>query len=162
MVKEALDMIEITPCRGCGRHLIHHRVANLAVRLELEPITGQEAVGEIMAQRTLWMVDQGKVRPARPGEPGPLREHRCTAAGALRTPSPVPAPQPTPREPSAGQQTPSSGPRTAYSSARSAAIRDSENPRCPDCGLIMHDGDYVSVELGQVMLWAIHINQCGE
>ena len=70
-------MISLEPCRGCGRPLIHHRVANLAVRLEPSPLDLNGIMGELAASRPLWMVDEGKVRPARPGEPGPLREHRC-------------------------------------------------------------------------------------
>src|SRR5690606_423581 len=120
--KRHWTMIDIKPCRGCGRPLIHHRVANLDVRLEPTPLGAQEAVGEIIAQRSLWVVDQGKVRPARPGEAGPLREHRCrpdarqngcTAAGAPLPPSPAPSGQPTPQRPPAGRTTRFSGPSAA-------------------------------------------------
>lgn len=159
-------MIDVRPCLGCGRPLIHHSVANLAVRLEPTPLDGSEAVAEIIAGRSLWMVDAQRVRPARPGEPGPLREHRCTetAQAALSrpfVPTPGPSVQPTPQRLSAGRTAPSSGPSGGNSSVRSAerAHTDHRSHPCDACREpVVLDGPelYVSVELGATVMWAVH------
>lgn len=155
-------MIDLKPCRGCGRPLIYHSVANLAVRLEPTPLDLNGIMGELAASRSLWMVDEGKVRPARPGEAGPLKEHRCTATGAPISAPAVPTPQPTPQRPPAGRTTRSSGPSAAPSSVRSAdSPRSDGGPRCDECGLIMQDGEYVSVQLGEIYVWAQHLTNCG-
>ena len=165
-------MIQIEPCRGCGRPLIQHRVANLDVRLETVRLDGSAAVAEIVAQRTLWMVDAqtGRVRRARPGEPGPLREHQCTIRGTEKlsrapqapvqssTSPGVPANPPVRPQagsrPSSGQRTPSSTP----GSARTVPTRDSD-PLCDTCRKpVVLDGPelYTSIELGASVVWAVH------
>ena len=158
----------LEPCAGCGRHVLIQKIANLTVKCDPTPLTD---VGEIVRLLTspnppgMWMVDSGKLRPARPGELGPVREHRCTvnaqeALSRLRTPSKVSTPQPTPHEPSAGQQTPFSGPSAANSSARSAGPARSDGPRCSACSKPCADGTYASIEVGELVIWAQHLTDC--
>lgn len=166
-------MISVEPCAGCGRILYIHPVANLKVRLDSAPLTPDEATQALIAGRDLWRVTATSVSPARPAEltalrqrgntegPAIVAEHRCAATGAPRRPSPVPSAQPTPPRPPAGRTTRFSGPSAAPSSVRSAEPRRSDAPRCDDCGLIMNEGDYVSVQLGEIYIWAQHIANCG-
>lgn len=161
------------PCAGCGRILVVQPVLNLVVKCDPVPLSD---VGEIVRLLTspnppgLWMVERNeqghpvRLRGARPGELGPLAEHRCPvnaqeAISRPATPSVVPGARPTPHEPSAGQQTPSSGPRTAHSSARSAGPRTS-NPVCNACARPMADGTYASVSVGEILVWAEHLTDC--
>ena len=128
--------MKLEPCIGCGRMILTHSIANLTVKCDPSPLDGQGVAEELGAGRQIWTPEFGpgfipkKLRGARPGDAKILREHRCTAAGALRSPSPVPGASQLPKgreEPAqslAGPSTPSSAPRTAPSSARRAV-----NPR---------------------------------
>lgn len=171
-------MIEM--CKGCGRPVLVHRIANLVVKCEPVALDGSGAVAEIMAGGSLWMVERNlqgqpvRLRGARPGEPGPVPEHRClNAQEALsrpRTPSVVPSPQPTPQRPPAGRTAPSSGPSAAPSSVRTAAspafkidwskVGEPSGPRCDGCSQPCADGTYASIALGELTVWAHHVNSC--
>lgn len=159
-------MIDLKPCRGCGRPLIHHSVANLAVRLEPTPLDLNGIMGELAASRSLWMVDGGKVRPARPGEAGPLREHRCSvkAADAPLEPSQPSPPPGVPANPPVRPRTPSrrsSGQRTTPPGVLYAGSRVSdigEGPVCDSCSTPMADGTYASIEVGELTVWAQHVS----
>ncbi len=37
---------------------------------------------------------------------------------------------------------------------------ESTTPRCDDCGLMMAEGDYVSVQIGEIYVWALHVQNC--
>lgn len=167
-------MIEMKPCRGCGRPLIIHKIANLTVRLETEPLDLNGIMGELAASRSLWMVDNGKVRPARPGEAGPLREHRCSAKAAdaplkpSQTSTPPGVPANPPVRPSAGsrrssgRRTDSSTPGFARGASRTAPARSDTHP-CDVCrGPVVMDGPelYAAIELGAAIVWAVHA-ECG-
>lgn len=172
-------MINVEPCRGCGRTLFTHRVANLVVRLEIEPLDGPAAYRAIIDGRELWRATATGLSPAKPdtltalatAEPGErphiVQTHRCTAAGAPARPPVAPKVQPTPPGPPAGQQTPFSGPQATHSSAPSAANRRSEpagaatpEPCCDGCGQPCADGTYTSVAVGDLIVWAQHVDTC--
>lgn len=166
-------MIKVEPCRGCGRSLLIHPVANLVVRLEIEPLTADEAMQALLGGKNLWRVTQTSVsgvrpaeltalRTAEPGErPHVCQEHRCAAVSRPNPPSRVPSGQRTPHRPPAGRATRSSGPSAAPSSARSAG-----RPRSEPCDVcrkpVILDGPelYIAVELGATVMWAIH-DECG-
>lgn len=171
-------MVAVEPCKGCGRTLFMHRVANLVVRLEIEPLDAAKATEAILAGRELWRATSTGITPARPAELDALRmrgntegphivaTHRCTAVSAPPRPSPVPSGQPTPHRPPAGRATRSSGPQAAPSSARSAASRRSDlrSHPCDTCRKpVILDGPelYMAMELGATVLWAIH-DGCGK
>lgn len=155
--------MKLEPCVGCGRMILSQSIANLTVKCDPTPLTD---VGEIVGLLTspnppsLWMVENGRLRGARPGEPGPVREHRCvTVSGANPAPS-VPAPPkaaPRPAESRVAPRTPSSVRPTAHSGAPAAAIPRSEP--CDRCRKpVILDGPelYVSFELGATVVYAAH------
>lgn len=166
---EVWTIMKTEPCNGCGRMIIVHSVANLAVRCDPTPLGAQEVVRELGAGRQMWTPQDGRrLRAARPGDAELLREHRCTAAGALRSPSPVLGDPNRPKGRQAGTHslagppTPSSAPRTAHSGARHAASPSSETrPRCSACGQPCTDGTYASVGVGELTVWAQHVETCG-
>lgn len=173
-------MINTEPCRGCGRPLIIHGIANLVVRLEVEPLDAPKATQALLAGRNLWRITATSVNGARPAEltalaqrgntEGPYitQEHRCTAAGASRSPS---VGKETRTVPKAAQEavqslavssTPSSARPAANSGARSAGSRPSEPP-CSFCGRAIRLDDtetYALIEVGAVLIDAFHTGEC--
>ena len=119
-------MIKVEPCRGCGRTLLVHPVANLSVRLDSEPLDAQTAVQALLDGRNLWRVTQTSVKGARPAELSALRtaepgerpfiaaEHRCPqgAPSRLRSTPEVSEYPKGPPSPPAAPSRPSSGPTT--------------------------------------------------
>ncbi len=175
-------MIKVEPCRGCGQILMLDEIApGLTVRVDTEPLDAQTAVQALVDGRELWTrkIDRTNtvvgLRGATPGHlsalhaevrPTVYRQHRCTvsaqeALSRPRTPSLRSSVQPPSPEPSVGRTAPSSGPQTGSSSVRSAVKPRSEGPRCDACGEPMADGTYASIELGELMIWAQHIDTCG-
>jgi len=182
-----MNMIE--PCPGCGRMVLVGKIANLVVKCDPTPLTD---VGDIVRLLTspnppsLWMVERNQqgqpsgLRGARPGEPGPVREHRCTRVsgdGPLPRVLGDPMPpkgretgvQPSRAEPSEAQRfladlsTPFSAAPTAPSSARYAGTRltdAGEGPVCDGCSRPMADGTYASIEVGDLVVWAQHVERC--
>jgi hypothetical protein len=173
-------VIKVENCRGCGRIIYVHPVANLSVRLDTEPLTADEAVQVLIAGRNLWRVTSTSVSPVRPAElsalrkrgttegPSIVREHTCTAAGAPNAPSPVPGAASAPKGPEAGTQRlpadrstrPASNPPTERSSAPAAAPRTSDRYHpCDGCSRpVTLDGPelYLAMELGAHVVWAMH------
>jgi hypothetical protein len=170
-------MIEM--CKGCGRPVLVHRMAGLTVKADLTSLDGAGAVAEIMGGRQLWMVERNqqgqptRLRGARPGEPGPVREHHCrtdarqggcAAVSGPGTPPAVPALPKGPQSPSGRRVAPStrsSGPQTDHSSARPAASprSDSRSHPCDACKKpVLMDGPelYIAMELGATVMWAVH------
>jgi hypothetical protein len=168
-------MINVQMCRGCGRALYVHPVANLEVRCEVDPLDAQASVQELLGGNDLWELRAPKgLAPANPvilaglSSPDPaarpviVREHRCTAFSGPPVGAVVPGhPKAFPSSP-AGRQTPSWGQSTERSGAPAAVSPrgDQGNPRCDECGLIMGDGEYVAVQLGEIVMWAQHLENC--
>lgn len=182
-------MIQVNPCRGCGRLLYEYKIANLDVRVETVPLDAGQAVDALVGGTPLWRVTFLGKRPGNLGSASPavlaalrnaepaerpvvVREHRCradealqrgcTAADALSRPPVAPTVQPAPPEPPAGQQTPFSGPSAAPSSASSAVtpVSDVRGPRCGRCKVNMQQGEYAAIEIGEILVWAEHLTGC--
>lgn len=161
--------MKLEPCPGCGRAVLIHSVANLTVKCEPTPLDGQGIAQELGAGRQIWTPEFGpglipkRLRPAQPGDSKLLREHRCVSvSGANPAPS-VPAPPKAPQSPSGGRVAPStrsSGPSTDHSGARRAASPRSETPVCSACSQPCQDGTYASIEVGELLVWAQHVEEC--
>lgn len=167
-------MIQIEPCRGCGRTLGIHKIANLTVRLEIEPLDAGQATQALLGGRNLWRVTQTSVSGVRPAEltalaqrgvtegPHVCQEHRCVAVSRPDGSTPVPEANPTPKarqSPPVDVSTLSSARSTARSSARPAVSRGSR-PVCDGCGEPCADGTYASISLGELTVWAQHVETC--
>lgn len=160
----------LEPCIGCGRMVLTHKIANLTVKCEPTPLDGQGVAQELGVGRQIWTPEFGPglipkaLRGARPGDAKLLREHRCVTVSGAGTPPPVPAPPkaaPRPAESRVAPRTPSSVRPTAHSGAPAAESPRSDGPRCDECGIIMAEGDYVAVQLGEIYMWAQHLTNCG-
>lgn len=178
-------MIKVEPCKGCGGALLVDRFMGLTVRCEVTPLDAQAAGAALLAGRELHRVMYLGGRPssfssASPAVLGALRAepserpmvvvtHRCPS-GATRPPESLAAPSAasTPKEAPAGPPvapgTPSWGRSTEASSAPRAAtlVSDPSGPRCSGCGDPCADGTYASIELGDILIWAIHTENCGK
>lgn len=111
------------------------------------------------------------------------REHPCTAVSRPLTPSPASGTGGPGKAPQTGVQrfladlsTPSPDRSTEASGARSADRPRSDRtpgkgsvrppavlaprPRCSGCGKPCEDGTYASVALGDLVLWAEHVDHC--
>lgn len=161
--------MKLEPCIGCGRMVLIHSIANLTVKCEPTPLDGQGVAQEIGAGRQIWTPEFGPglipkgLRGARPGDAKLLREHRCAAVSRPGTPSAVPAPPkaaPRPAQRRVAPSTPSSGPSTDHSGARRAASPRSETPVCSACSQPCQDGTYASIEVGELLVWAQHVEEC--
>lgn len=173
-------MIKVEPCLRCGRITYTDNVGGPVIKTDTEPLEAEPAVQALVAGRTLYRITRIGKRPANFGtataavlgklrtEPGErpivVQEHRCAPAGRPRTPSPVDAETGIPERPAEGRTRPFARALPA-SPTREAAPRaetpDSEGPRCEDCGQIMADGTYASVQLGDACMWAAHLTDCG-
>lgn len=171
-------MIQIEPCKGCGRPLFTLKVANLDVRCETEALDAQEAVAELLAGRNLWRATATSLAGVRPAElealrlrgqtegPHIVRTHRCTATGRPATPTPRPSPQPTPSVPPAGRTAPFSGPLAANCSVPGAANHPSrgqgglQEPVCGLCGNRPDPGTYWGFQHGDRWVYAEHADAC--
>lgn len=160
----------IQMCRGCGSPILVDKILNLTVRCDPTPLT---AAGDIVRLLTspnppsLWMVEwnqQGqpaRLRGARPGEAGPVREHRCTPAYGAGTPPVVAADPKAPRSPSdrlVAPSTPSLGPWTDHSSVSPAVQPRSSHP-CDSCRQAVELDEpelYVAATLGASLVSTRH------
>lgn len=169
-------------CR-CGALLYLVEDAGLRWTADMTPLDAQEATAALLAGRELYRLTlvgktPSRLRTAKPDVLKALRtampderpivvgSHPCpTGAARALLPAPQPAGGPGgPTRPPKAPVPPSrpfSGQPTVSSSAPDAGIQGSEGPRCDDCGLIMRDGEYVSAQLGEVYVWAIHLTDCG-
>lgn len=155
-------MIKIETCRGCGRSIYVHPVANLTVRLDVEPLDAQEAVTALIAGRNLWRVTATSVTGARPAELSALRqrgttegpcivqEHACTGrlnaasvplsasqtAGGGKVPPKAPGPSVALQRAFSGQPTASSTPDSAPDASRKGPqpLSDARTVPCSTCG----------------------------
>lgn len=169
--------MKLEPCIGCGRMVLTHKIANLTVKCDPTPLDGQGVAQELGAGRQIWSpsLDGRSLKGARPGDAKLLREHSCTAAGALRTPPPVPGAASSPKgretgtQPLAAPSTPSSARPTAHSGAPAAVPRrfDFQEMRlvhpCSLCGHPIDAADvetYALIELGATVIDAFHTSGC--
>lgn len=177
-------MIEIEPCKGCGRTLFTVKVANLDVRCEVEALDAQEALSSLLAGRELWRATATSLTPstalvlaalnsAEPGErPHVVQTHICKAvSGRLPAsqgvggPTPPKAPPGPPVAPSAA----SLGPSTGLSGVLVAVNHPSDpetdlpetarRPTCDACGLTCEPRTYTGIMLGGTWIHVWH-NLC--
>lgn len=181
-------MIKVEPCKGCGGVLLVDRFMGVTVRCDPTPLDAQAAGRTLLAGQTLYRVTYLGGRPssfgsatpavlgALRGEPGErpmvVEEHRCTKAGTTNAlSSPVTAVQggggtqtpKAPQSPPADRTALLSGPSTVPSGAPTAVKPRSNppGPRCSGCGQPCKDGTYASIELGEILVWAHHVDRCG-
>ncbi len=169
-------MIKVEPCSNCLDVIFVVELGGTRIKADPTPLDAMGAVAAITDQRELYRVKQlGKV-PATIGSAGPevlralnsepgerphvVREHRCTLASRPRTPSPVSGAASPPPVAPAARMTPSQGRSTQPSGATTAATLVSDHPRCSTCGLQLGQGEYVAIELGELMVWASHLDRC--
>ena len=178
-------MIKVEPCKGCGGVLLVDDFMGVRLRCEVTPLDAQTAGAALLAEQGLHRVTYLGGRPssfgaATPAVLGALRldpgerpvvvvTHRCAteavqahqrasrSRGEGRTPKAPLRPSGTP---SVAVVTPSSVPSTTPSGARTAENRPSE-PRCSGCGEPCKDGTYAAIELGDILVWAAHVDSCG-
>lgn len=177
-------MIQIEMCRDCGQPTYTMDVTNLTVRCETAAVDAQEAVRATLAGQQLWAVhDRGlphaRLSPARtevlkllsgPTPPTVVREHECprSVKGSWSASQPAVGTGGSTTYPKArvAPLTASSGPTSSSStpgSAQSAAIQASERldgPTCDGCSKPMADGTYAAIELGELLVWAHHVDTC--
>jgi hypothetical protein len=179
-------MIKVEPCGACGRITFQVPVANLRIKTDVEALEASGAVTALVDGRALYRVTYLGGKPyglqganqavlgalhAEPGErPMVVQEHRCdpeavrARLSAVQQPAGPGARTPAPKAPVAPSR-PFSGPSTAPSGVPAAAPPRSDAsrgaPRCDDCGLIMGDGEYVSIQIGEIYVWATHLMNCG-
>lgn len=169
--------VEVHPC---GRLTYVDDLGGTAIRTDTEPLEADEAVQALLGGADLYRVFFLGGRPNRYGSTTPevlaklrtepserplvVRAHRCTAVSRPNTPSPVPSGQPVPPSPSAGHtETPSPGPQTEPSpapGARPTGTRSDRRPTCSGCGRPCADGTYASIALGELVVWAQHVDTC--
>lgn len=175
-------MIKVEPCKGCGRILFTEKVAGLTTRCETVPLEADGAVQALVGGKTLHRVTflggrpsvfssaspavLGKLRNEPVERPYVVEEHRCTVEAARTRlaaeqgaggPGAAVVPPKAPVAPSR----PSSGPSGPDLVESAGSQGSDDGPRCDECGLIMGAGDYVSVQIGEVYVWASHIANCG-
>lgn len=181
------EPLSLAECPKCGERVLRMKVGGIETKANLLPITNP--VGDTGRVYRVLFAEGGRPRTFRPATPVELvafvtspvgdkpyltREHPCAAVSR-----PIPAPATNPaggpgKAPQAGVQslagrtTPSPDRSTEPSGARSAAQRRSEaavrgsapQPRCSACGKPCEDGTYASVALGDLILWAEHVDHC--
>lgn len=181
-------MIKVEPCKGCGAQLMVDRFMGVTVRCDPTPLDAQTAIQAVLASQTLYRVHALGGRPSSFGSashdvlralktepssrPVVVPEHRCTPNGykAPQTPSqavggtgaPVNPPKAPvgPSAPSSGSSRPTS---SALETAHTAATPDSRpQPRCYTCGEPCEDGTFAAIELGDILVWATHVEECGK
>jgi hypothetical protein len=175
-------MIKAEPCKGCGRILFTEKAAGLTTRCETVPLEADGAVQALVGGKKLHRVMFLSGRPSvfsaaspavlgklrtEPGErPYVVEEHRCTVEAArarlAAEQSAVGSGAPVvPPKASAAPSRPSSALSGPDPVASAETQGSDDGPRCDDCGLIMGQGDYVSVQIGEVIVWASHVANCG-
>lgn len=171
-------MINVEPCRGCGRIILTMAVANLAVRVDPEPLDAQTATAALLAGRELWTASPDGQQlhgasnadlmalsgPPEVGHRSVLGSHRCPngSRGPVRAQQRVgeaPVPKAPPGPPVAPSR-PSSGPSRATSTVPVAANRRTEGrTECSTCGRpidLTDVGTYALFEIGAVLIDAFH------
>lgn len=178
------EPLSLAECPKCGERVLRVKVGGIETKANLLPITNP--VGETGRVYRVLFADDGRPRTLRPAYPAELvafvtspvgdrpyltREHPCTAVSRPLTPSPASGTGDPGKGPQTGVQrfladlsTPSPDRPTDPSGARSAVQRRSDGlaaaPRCSACGKPCEDGTYASVALGDLVLWAEHVDRC--
>lgn len=174
---------KLATCTRCSKIIYLVEEVGLRWTADLEPLDAQEAVSALVSGRQVYRVTQPGTRlsTARPGVLKALREaepserpivvgsHPCPE-GAARPLTPVQgggeglAPKASGRPPVPPSR-PSLGLPTGGSTVKSADRRGTETlrgaPKCDTCGQPCEDGTYGAIQLGDLYVWAQHVNACG-
>lgn len=179
-------MIKVEPCKGCSSVLLVDEFMGVRVRCNPAPLDTPAAGQALVGGQSLYRVVYEGGRPhsfasASPAILGALRgtpgqrpvvvaQHRCTKDG---TKNAVPAPQGasqkvggtgTPKalqSPPVGHGVPFSGHSSPSSpTALTADTPNSEQPRCSGCGQPCADGTFSAIHLGDLLVWASHVDGC--
>lgn len=180
------EPVSMGECPACRTLVYRVKAGGLEYTADPSPLDAQTAVYAVLAGRRLYRITfvGGKpsgMRPAdnrhlaalrtEPGErPLVVAEHPCAAVSRPLTPTPRPSVQEDPPKPPVGRTAPLSGPQAGPSSVRSAEPRRSDGtlrapsgssdaPRCDACGQPCADGTYAAVGLGELVLWAQHVQE---
>lgn len=171
-------MIQVEPCKGCGRALYTGKVANLDVRCEVEPIDAQTVIPALLAGRELWKAGPNGLTPAGPAvlrclndsvPPTVVGSHVCKALnGRLPASQKVGGPTPPkalPESPVAPQNR-FSGPSAGLSGVLVAVNPGSDpetdlpvtarRPTCDACEELCSPGTYTGVMLGGTWIHVWH------
>lgn len=181
-------MIKMEPCKGCGALVLMGEL-HPGVTLKVEParINAQTLGAALLAGQTdeCWTIrldPQGRMVGFTPADfatvgtlngptpPHAVRRHHCPKAlsGDLTASQRSEAPRvpPTAPEPPAAPTIPSVGPSTNSSTPGSARPADRPRfeqgggPRCAECSKPCADGTYAAIELGELLVYAAHVDQC--
>lgn len=170
---------KLATCLRCARVIYRADEVGLVWTADLEPLDAQTALHALVDGKQVYTVAHpGPVlATARPEALARLREglpvtvvasHPCPAGASKVLEAVLPAPESEgegqgPKEPARPLEEPSrpsSEPSTEPSGARTAATRRSE-PKCDGCGKPCPAGTYASIELGDLLVWAHHTEDCG-
>lgn len=181
-------MIKMEPCKGCGALVLMGEL-HPGVTLKVEParINAQTLGATLLGGQTdeCWTIRHdpaGRMVGFTPADfatvgalngptpPHAVRRHSCPKAlsGDLTASQRSEAPRvlPTAPEPPAARTIPSVGPSTDSGSARRAETPASDpyaqggGPRCAECSKPCADGTYAAIELGELLVYAAHVDQC--
>ena len=166
-------------CPACTTPVWRWKVGGIEYTANPTALDAQEAITAHLGGRKLYRLTlvggRTHIRPAWNTEltalsgaepPTILGGHPCKAVTRPLT-APQPASgtgaRPNPPRPSAGHQTPFSGPQAEPSGARTAAKRRSEvrrGPVCDRCHQPCADGEeIVGIQLGELWVWAEHVQE---
>jgi len=151
-------------CR-CGALIYLVEESGLRWTADMTPLDRQGAITRLMGGGEVYVLDGKRLTLANPtllAQPGVtvVGSHPCPpgAARALEKAAPAPSPQPTPPGPPVSRTAPSLGSQGGPSSVP-GAVKPPTRP-CTDCGAMMAEGEYVAVELADVVVWAAHLDRC--
>ena len=171
--------IKVGQCR-CMEIIYLVEEAGLVWTADMTPLDAVDAVDALLGGRELYQVTGGsggtlRLSTARPdvlralrsglGDPPVVvRSHGCPprAARALAAPLPGKEPDPCPKGRENGVQGAARAvPAEPVTSRRSrTAVQRSSEPLCDGCSQPCADGTYASIELGDLLVWAQHVERC--
>lgn len=169
---------KLAQCLRCKGVIYRADEVGLVWTADLNTLDAQTALHALLDGRQVYVVLQpGNIlTTARPEDLSRLREanppmvvasHPCPAGASKVLEARLPAPEgegeggapKEPARPSAVPSRPSSGPSTEPSGAQTA-VKHRSDPVCDGCGKPCADGTYASIELGDLLVWAHHVENC--
>lgn len=176
-------MIKVEPCKGCGKWIFKVDLMGVTIKAEPTPLDAQAAVAALSARLELWAVRHDSTgRPLSLMKPTPghlaalnaptrpvvVAQHRCPNPSApARGPEKAAKGSEVAEAPKgrpAATETASWG-RSGPGRAPSAGRRRTEDPlreapKCSNCAHPMADGTYAAIEVGDLVMWAAHVDAC--
>lgn len=173
-------MIKVEPCNGCQKWILQVHLMGVTIKADPTPLDAQTAVQALVGGLKLWAArPDASGRPASlmaptnemlaalntPSRPNIVAQHRCAATGGPNATPVAVEPTPAPKGRPAATETASWG-HPAPDRAPSAGRRRTRNasgrpePRCSNCSKPMADGTYAAIEVGELLVWAAHVDAC--